>query len=158
MYIKLMDSSLPAPGSGFALRGGTRPGNGAAGNAAGMLFERVLVHRGGRPRRIPDERGTAEGVQGKEAGRYETPLAAWQKQITYRRKKKASLVSPHYGGYSLTDGQNTQRTVWELYPVSRAGMAKDHFRQWFAVCSSLDKTGCITKSAAASPFARSPVI
>jgi hypothetical protein len=55
-----------------------------------MLFERVLVHRGGRPRRIPDERGTAEGVQGKEAGRYETPLAAWQN-----------------GGYSLTDGQNT---------------------------------------------------
>ena len=37
-------------------------------------------------------------------------------------------------------------------------LRKGCFRQGFAVCSILDKSDCISESAAASPFARSAVI
>ena len=40
---------------------------------------------------------------------------------------------------------------------SQAVIHQGYFRQCFTVCSSLDKIGCISESAAASPFARSAV-
>jgi hypothetical protein len=49
-------------------------------------------------------------------------------------------------------------SVYSEIPVQLNLGLRAHIRQCFAVCSSLDKTGCISESAAASPFARPAVI
>ena len=61
-------------------------------------------------------------------------------------------------GKSPSQGINA-RNQWErLDGLFNAGFRAISVGQCFAVCSSLDKTSCISESAAASPFARSAVI
>ena len=68
------------------------------------------------------------------------------------------VEAPFFDGYVLASTQFQKASGIGSLVQRSSRIDKGYFRQCFAVCPSLDKTGCISVRAVASPFARSAVI